>query len=95
MKKRIDKNELTDELRDVYDFSELGEYTRGKHAESYHSSKNLILLDSDVAEVFPNDSSVNEALRLLMKIANPELWNSQKLSRIGVDSPRASAIAMS
>jgi hypothetical protein len=33
----------------------------------------LILLEPDVAEIFPNDEAVNEALRMLMKIAKAQL----------------------
>jgi hypothetical protein len=42
---------------------------RGKYAERYKAGTNLVLLDSDVAQAFPTDKSVNEALRLLMQIA--------------------------
>jgi hypothetical protein len=42
---------------------------RGKYAEKYKKGTNLVLLAPDVAEAFPDSESVNEALRLLLKVA--------------------------
>ncbi|MEZ5427884.1 MAG: hypothetical protein R2747_16560 [Pyrinomonadaceae bacterium] len=58
-----------DEMRPVYDLSELKGRVRGKYAERYRAGTNLVLLEEDVHEVFPDAESVNEALRLLMKVA--------------------------
>ncbi|MBW4509437.1 MAG: hypothetical protein KME64_23375 [Scytonematopsis contorta HA4267-MV1] len=68
MKKEI-KNEMEDELRSEYDFSQLKGGIRGKYVERYQNGTNLVLLDPDVAEAFPNAEAVNEALRLLIQIA--------------------------
>lgn len=68
MKKDSD-HEQEDELRPEYDFSKLEGRVRGKYAERYQAGTNLVLLDPDVAEAFPTAESVNEALRLLMQIA--------------------------
>jgi hypothetical protein len=57
---------LNDEMRPEYDFSD---GVRGKYYEAYQQSTNVILLDPDVAEVFRDSASVNEALRLLAKLA--------------------------
>ncbi|MBW4581557.1 MAG: hypothetical protein KME42_18455 [Tildeniella nuda ZEHNDER 1965/U140] len=67
MKKDVD--ELDDELRPEYDFSKMAGGVRGKYVERYRSGTNLVLLDPDVARAFPTDASVNEALRLLLQIA--------------------------
>lgn len=67
MKKRV-QDELDDELRAEYDLSQLKGGIKGKYAERYSAGTNLVLLAPDVAKVFPNDESVNEALRLLMNI---------------------------
>ena len=69
MKKTVD-TVLSDDLRDEYDSSYLKKGIRGKYVKDYQEGTNLILLDSDVAKVFQNDKSVNEALRLLMNITN-------------------------
>ena len=55
-----------DEMRPEYKFSE---GVRGKYYEAYQQATNIVVLDPDVAEVFRDSASVNEALRLLAKIA--------------------------
>lgn len=62
-------NEMEDDLRPEYDLSKLKNGVRGKYALKYKEGTNLILLEPDVAEVFKDNESVNEALRLLIKIA--------------------------
>jgi hypothetical protein len=59
-----------DELRPEYKRSDLGRGIRGKFYQSYQEGTNLVLLSPDVAEVFPDEASVNEALRSLIKVAN-------------------------
>jgi hypothetical protein len=68
MKKEVD-SEMDDDLRPEYDFSQLAGGVRGKYVERYRTGTNLVLLDADVAQAFPNEAAVNEALRLLMQIA--------------------------
>ena len=60
------KIDTDDEMRPEYDFS--GD-VRGKYYEAYTHSSNVVVLDPDVAEIFRDSASVNEALRLLAKIA--------------------------
>lgn len=55
-----------DEMRPEYDFSG---GVRGKYYEAYKQASNIVVLDPDVAEIFQDSASVNEALRLLAKIA--------------------------
>ena len=54
------------EMLKEYDFSK---GVRGKYAKRYAAGSNVIVLSPDVAEVFPDSESVNEALRVLVKIA--------------------------
>ena len=49
-----------DTMRAEYDFSKA---VRGVTAARYAEGTNVVLLDSDVAELFPNARAVNEALR--------------------------------
>ncbi|HEX8451695.1 MAG TPA: hypothetical protein VF647_06345 [Longimicrobium sp.] len=51
-----------DEMLSEYDFSG---GVRGKYAERYARSVSIVLLDPDVAEVFPDSDAVNRALRAL------------------------------
>ncbi len=52
------------DILDEYDFSD---GVRGKYAQRYREGTNIIRLDEDVAEKFPNSEKVNEALRYLIK----------------------------
>ena len=61
-------DKLNNELREEYDFSQMPNGVRGKYAEQYNEGVKLILLEPDVAEMFPNAKSVNDALRALSKI---------------------------
>jgi len=54
------------EMREEYDFSGA---VRGKYAERFAKGSNVIVLDPDVAEVFPDAGAVNEALRVLARSA--------------------------
>jgi len=60
---------LDDELRPEYDETVLKDGVRGKYVARYRQGTNLILLAPDVAAVFPTEKAVNDALRLLMKVA--------------------------
>jgi hypothetical protein len=68
MKKEI-YNAMEDDLRPEYDLSQLKNRVRGKYVEQYKKGTNLVLLAPDVAQAFPDSESVNEALRLLIKVA--------------------------
>jgi hypothetical protein len=54
------------EMRPEYDFSQ---GIRGKHHAAYRAGTNVVLLDPDVAKVFPDSASVNQILRLLLQLA--------------------------
>ncbi|WP_373537288.1 hypothetical protein [Microcoleus sp.] len=74
MKQEVD--ELEDELRPEYDFSKMAGGVRGKYVERYRTGTNVVLLDPDVAKAFPTNASVNEALRLLLQIAQRQQPNN-------------------
>ena len=74
MKKEVD--ELEDELRPEYDFAKMAGDVRGKYVERYRARTNLVLLAPDIAQAFPTDASVNEALRLLLQIAQRQQPNN-------------------
>ena len=54
------------EMRPEYDFSG---GIRGKYVDRYRHGTNVILLDPELAEAFPDSKSVNDALRALRAIA--------------------------
>ena len=59
----------SDELRPEYRREDLGQGIRGKYYESYQKGPNLVLLNPDVAKVFPTEAAVNKALRSLIEVA--------------------------
>ena len=56
-------------MRKEYRREDLGQGTRGKHYNEYVKGSNLVLLSPDVAAAFPDDDSVNTALRGLLDLA--------------------------
>jgi hypothetical protein len=57
------------DIRPDYRRGDLGSGVRGKYLDAYRSGTNLVLLSPDVAEAFPTDESVNEALRAFVRVA--------------------------
>ena len=72
---RPEPNKL-DDLRPEYDFATMKGGVRGKYVERFRAGNNLALLEPDVAEAFPTDEAVNEALRIILKAA-------AEVSRVG------------
>ena len=63
------KDEMDKELRPGYDLENLlKDGVQGKYAGRYRQGTNLVLLADDVAEAFPTEASVNEALRLVIQL---------------------------
>jgi hypothetical protein len=81
------KDEKSDDLRPEYDLRELLKNgVQGKYADRFQEGTNLVLLDSDIAEAFPNDEAVNEALRLVIKLTKLTM-SEKKSARKGAYSP--------
>jgi hypothetical protein len=66
-------NTNKDGLRVEYDFAKMKGGIRGKYVQHYRAGTNLVKIDPDVAEVFADDTSVNEALRELIKVARHQV----------------------
>ncbi len=73
--KKVESEMEEDELRPEYDLSQLKGRVRGKYVERYRAGTNLVLLEPDVAAAFPDAKAVNEALRLLIKVAEDRVSN--------------------
>jgi hypothetical protein len=71
-----------DEMRDHYDFRG---GVRGKYAQRYAEGTNVVVLDPDVAKMFPDHESVNEALRALGRVVE---MREQRLGRTKRSSRR-------
>ena len=64
--KKAKSPSVKEDMLAEYDFSAA---VRGKYYERFRKSSNVIVLDPDVSEAFPNSASVNEALRSLASVA--------------------------
>ena len=67
-----------DDMRPEYDFSG---GVRGKFYKEYKKGTNVVLLDPDVAEVFPDSRAVNQALRVLAQLAKRQAKTKPKKAK--------------
>jgi hypothetical protein len=58
-----------DELRPEYKRSDFGVLVRGNYIERLRASPGVVVIDPEVADLFPNAEAVNAALRSLAEIA--------------------------
>ncbi len=59
----------SDELRPEYKRSDFGTMVRGKYAQRLAKESNVVVLEPEVAQAFPNDRAVNDTLRSLLRLA--------------------------
>lgn len=67
--KKASAKRRDDSLRPEYDLSRLKGGVRGKYFRQATAGTNLVLVDPELATVFPDTESVNRALRLLVDTA--------------------------
>ena len=67
--KKASAKRMNDDLRPEYDLSQLRGGVRGKYYRQATAGTNLVLIEPELANVFPNTESVNRALRLLVETA--------------------------
>ncbi len=60
----------SDKLRAEYKRSDFKKLERGKYYERMRASSNVVVLDPEVAAVFPNSAAVNKALHSLVEVAD-------------------------
>lgn len=70
-----------DELRPEYDLAQLSGAVRGKYYRQAKAGTNLVLIEPDLAETFPDQESVNRALRLLATTASAATRASRRPSK--------------
>lgn len=69
MKDDSTKKEFDDyELRDEYDLASMTVLPRGRYAPERRAGRNVIVLDPEIADAFPSDDAVNEALRMVLQL---------------------------
>ncbi len=89
--------ESASEMRAEYDFESMKGGVRGKYVAQYRAGTNLVLLDPEVAEAFPTDAAVNQALRAVLAMAKvvrlsergPHPTSRARHRRAGSKPPRA------
>jgi hypothetical protein len=54
---------LTDDMRPEYDFASMKGGVRGKYARRAREGTNIVLIEPEIADAFPTEESVNEALK--------------------------------
>ena len=64
-------------MRAEYDLSSLRGGVRGKYFGRVTTGTNIIVLDPDIADSFPTDQSVNQALRALL-VASAQVKRTRK-----------------
>ena len=64
-----------DDLRSEYDFSH---GMRGVHHEAYRAGTNVVFLEPDLVEAFPDSASVNQALRLLVRLSRSKALTTRR-----------------
>ncbi|HEV2349366.1 MAG TPA: hypothetical protein VG028_05900 [Terriglobia bacterium] len=93
MKKALAKG-FDDELRPEYDLSQLKGGVRGKYYRRATAGTNLVLIEHDLAGIFPDTESVNRALRLLVNTAEAAASPSPRRPRASIHrlKPTASRV---
>ena len=83
-----DKEPKKDELRPEYKRSDFpGGLVRGKYAKRMKESSNIVVLKPEVAQAFPNEDAVNNALLSLIEVAQ----KTTRPSRRSTGSPKKRA----
>jgi len=72
-----------DELRREYDLSRLKGGVRGKYYHRATAGMNLVLIEPDLASLFPDSEAVNRALRVLADAAQVATQRKRRRARMG------------
>ena len=67
MKKNYIKKQDDYELREEYNLSKMSVLPKGRFDPKRRIGSNVVVLEPEIAKAFPDDKSVNEALRLILK----------------------------
>jgi len=78
------KKASADELRPEYKRSDFGKLVRGKYATRASARTNVVILEPAVAKAFPTDKAVNDALRVVLEVAEA----TARLTRRSTRTPR-------
>lgn len=89
--RKISSKGKADALRPEYDLTKLKGGVRGKYYEQAMSGTNLVLVDPELAKIFPDSASVNRALRALRDAAGVAARRSRHSRRESTRRKRTAA----
>lgn len=69
------------DLRAEYRRSDFKKLERGRYYQRVKASSNVVVLDPEVAAVFPNSAAVNKALHSLVEVAETVAGQASRSSR--------------
>jgi hypothetical protein len=90
MRKALAKS-TKDDLRAEYDLRKLKGGVRGKYYQRAREGTNLVLVEPELAKIFPDAASVNRALRVLRDAAGARAVLARPSRRGSVGRRRAAA----
>ena len=79
--KKEPADERGDDMRKEYDLSKLEGGVRGKYYRRATAWTNLVLIEPDLANMFPDSEAVNRALRVLAEAAQTASASKRRRSR--------------
>jgi len=80
--KKAAASRMNDDLRPEYDLSRLKGGVRGKYYRQAVAGTNLVLIEPELTDVFPDSASVNRALRILADAAKAAATRTRRGSRM-------------
>ncbi len=75
------KSEMSDWIRPEYKRGELGPIVRGKYARRMAAESNIVVIDPAISKAFPNEATVNAALRGLLELAQASTRRTTRSSQ--------------
>ncbi|HBY63954.1 MAG TPA: hypothetical protein DEH78_29375 [Solibacterales bacterium] len=69
------------DMREEYDRSQLKGGVRGKYYRQANAGTNLVLIEPDLMDVFPDGQAVNRALRVLAEAARTASSSKRRHTR--------------
>lgn len=89
--KKASAKRTDDDLRPEYDLSQLKGGVRGKYYRRASAGTNLVLIEGELADVFPDSESVNRALRLLVNTAAAAAGTASRRPGASNNRPKSAA----
>lgn len=89
--RKVSAKSMKDDLRAEYDLTKLKGGVRGKYYQRARGGTNLVLVEPELAKVFPDAASVNRALRVLRDAAGAKTVLARRSRRGPVGRRRTAA----